>query len=228
MNIQQKLSWLIQMGVTHFCTESIQKQNSCNKPLTTDVPATEQASAQAINAVDISALNALKEDFDLSSLKKTAAHTILGRGSLKPKLMCVLEIPSADSDRSGLTLSGAQGDLLSKMMKAIHLDIEKDVYIAYLCPWRTPGNRTLTESEQALFLPFLTREIELVQPQKLLLFGAPVANALLKTGTLTKARGIWHEFQNIPTRVTLSLNALKTEAFKRQAWADLQEVEKLN
>jgi len=226
MNIQQKLSWLLQMGVTHFCAESIKTQHMTSASPSADIPATEQASAQAVNASDLPALNALKENFDLSSLKKTASHTILGQGPSKPKLMCVLETPSADSDRSGLTLSGPQGDLLTKMMKAIHLDIEKEVYIAYLCPWRTPGNRALTESEQALFLPFLAREIELVHPQKLLLFGAPVANALLKTGSLAKARGVWHKFQNIPVRVTLSLAALKTDSLKRQAWQDLQEVEK--
>ena len=71
-----------------------------------------------------------------------------------------------------------------------------------------------------LEIRLLTQSVDVV--------GAPVANTLLKTESLAKARGIWHEFLNIPTRVTLSLNALKTDALKRQAWEDLQAVENNN
>jgi len=223
MKIQQKLYWLIHMGVTHFCAETphnIMQPAKVNK----DTPATVQASMQAVCASTLSDLNDQKNTFELSALKKMASHTLLGQGPAQPQLMCVFEMPSADSDRSGQILAGSQGEMFQKMMTAIHLDIIKDVYVTYLCPWRTPGNRPLTEAEQALFLPFLQREIELVKPKKILLFGSGIATPLLKTESLSKARNCWHNFHNIPTRVTLSLSSLKTTALKRQAWQDLQEV----
>lgn len=226
MNIEQKLYWLMYMGISSFCAEIPAQQATLASPVSTDIPATTQAQAQVLSASDLPTLNAQKEAFALSSLKKTASHTLLGQGPLKPKLMCVFEIPSADSDRSGNTFSGPQGELFTNMMKAIQLDIEKEIYITYLSPWRTPGNRPLTEAEQALFLPFLAKEIELVQPKKILLFGLGVANALLKTESLAKARGTWHQFLNIPVRVTLALNTIKSTPLRRQAWQDLQEVEK--
>ena len=225
MQIQKKLHWLIQMGINSFCGETPQKTLS-TVLAKEDPPATLQAQTTASQAKDLPALNSEKTAFTLSSLKKTAAHTILGQGPTSPKLMCVMEAPDADTDRSGQTFSGPQGDQFSKMMQAIKLDVAHDVYLTYLSPWRTPGNRPLTETERALFLPFLLREIDLVQPQKILLFGAGVANALLKTESLAKARGQWHNYQDIPVRVTLSLSALKTTPLRRQAWDDLQAVEK--
>ena len=95
-----------------------------------------------------------------------------------------------------------------------------------MSPWRTPGSRTLTDAERAMFLPFLTQEIQLINPKTILIFGASVAGALIKIPNLSQARGHWHKFENIPVRVTLALGALKTTPLRRQAWADLQEVEK--
>lgn len=225
MNIHQKLYWLMHMGIVNFCTET-PRQEPISTKTNTDTPATVQASMQAVCASTLSELNAQKSAFEFSALKKTASHTLLGEGPLQPQLMCVFEMPTADSDRSGQILTGPQGEMFQKMMSAISLDIPKDVYITYLSPWRTPGNRPLTEAEQALFLPFLKREIELVNPHKILLFGSGVANPLLKTESLSKARNTWHQFNNIPVRVTLSLNSIKTTPLRRQAWQDLQEVMK--
>ena len=226
MDIRQKLYWLIQAGISTFCTDT-PKHTDTSLMVQSDMPATDQASAVAHQAKDLETLNKDKQAFSFSSLKKMAAHTLLGHGPTKPKLMCILEIPDAGADKSGQIFVGAQGEQLKKMMAAIHLDIENDVYVSFLSPWRTPGNRPLTTAERALFLPFLMREIELVQPQKILLFGAGVSNSLLATESVAKARGIWHEWQGIPTRVTLAISALKTTPLRQQAWDDLQEVEKI-
>lgn len=215
----------MQAGISSFCADSPQHINA-DTALKDDTPATDKALAVAHKAKDLSTLNSDKQAFSLSSLKKTAANTILGRGPQKPRLMCILESPDSEADKSGQLFTGAQAEQLKKMMAAIHLDITKDVYVAFLSPWRTPGNRPLTTAERALFLPFLMREIELVQPQKILLFGAGVTAGLLNIESVAKARGTWHEWQKIPVRVTLALSALKTTPLRQQAWDDLQQVEK--
>lgn len=229
MDIQKKLYWLIGAGVTCFCAESPVFLKSSKQPsvaLDESTVATTQAASFAIQATTLGALNTEKQNFKLSSLKKTATNTLLGTGPQKPKLMCILDMPDSAADRSGDSLFGPQAEQLKKMMTAIHLDPLKDVYITYLCPWRTPGNRALTEAERALFIPFLAQEIQLVQPQKLLLFGATLSQALIKINTLSKARGAWHTWEGFPVRVTLTLGALKTTPLRQQAWSDLQEVEK--
>ena len=220
MDIKQKLYWLMCMGIDSFCADSPRKMASTQE----DLPATQQAQTTASKAANLEELNREKQAFTLSSLKKTASNTILGCGPTKPQLMCIMEAPDTDADKSGRAVAGTSGDQFTKMMAAIHLDVQKDVYITYLSPWRTPGNRALTEAERALFLPFLMREIELVQPQKILLFGAGVANALLKTESLAKARGTWHKWEDIPVRATLAIASLKTTPLRQQAWDDLQAI----
>lgn len=231
MDIKQKIYWLIQAGIDSFCCETpCHKETGVadSQVVSSDTPATQQAQAFAIQADSLEHLNQQKKGFSLCSLSKTATHTLLGKGIVQPKLMCIMEMPDADSDKTGQCLAGAQGELFTKMMKAIHLDVDKDIYVTYLSPWRTPGNRALSEQESALFVPFLKKEIQLLQPEKILLFGSGVASALFGPTTLAKARGAWHAFEQIPTRVTLSLNAVKTTPQRKQAWDDLQQVEKLS
>lgn len=227
MDIQKKLHWLIGAGITCFCEEKSHDAPRPSKPLQAeDTPATTQARTFAAKASTLEALNTEKQNFTLSALKKTATHTLLGQGPIKPKLMCILDMPDGEADRAGDIWIGAQAEQLKKMMTAIHLDPQKEVYLTSFSPWRTPGNRALTESERSLFLPFLTQEIHLVQPTHLLLFGATLSQTLLKINTLTKARGAWHTWENTPVRATLALSMLKTTPLRQQAWLDLQEVAK--
>ena len=225
MDIKQNLYWLMQMGISSFYSEK-EKTSATPVSIKEEEPLTTQAQMQAAGVTTLAELNQIKMDFQLSSIRKTAAHSLLGRGPISPKLMCVLEMPDATADREGKTLAGEQIALLTKMMAAINLDIAKDVYVVYFSPWRTPGNRPLTKSEQALLLPLLEKEIQLIKPQKILLFGAGIASALLKTDSLAKARASWHYWDKIPTRVTLAPATLKTMALKKQAWADLQALQK--
>ncbi|MBQ4471656.1 MAG: uracil-DNA glycosylase [Alphaproteobacteria bacterium] len=226
MDITKKIYWLIQAGVTSFCGEQPAILNT-PRPVSKDQPASAQAEAYAVQAKTLDVLNAEKKNFTLSSLKKTATHTLLGFGPNNPKLMCILDIPDTESDRSGTPLSGANGEMFKKMMIAIGLDWQKDVYATYFSPWRTPGNRPLTTAEQNMFAPFLKREIQLVQPQKMLFFGSSIARALLGCESLAKARGSWHNFDGIPTRVTLALGDVNnTKSNRQHTWDDLQAITK--
>ena len=54
-----------------------------------------------------------------------------------------------------------------------------DIYVTTLIPWRPPGNRTPTDEEMALLMPWLLRHIQLVNPARLLLLGGAPAKALL-------------------------------------------------
>ena len=46
-------------------------------------------------------------------------------------------------------------------------------------PWRPPGNRTPTPQETQICLPFIQRQIELVEPDILVCLGGPSAQTLL-------------------------------------------------
>ena len=80
------------------------------------------------------------------------------------------------------------------MLAAIGLD-RTQVYIANVVPWRPPGNRTPTPQETAICLPFIRRQIELVDPDILVCLGGPSAQTLLGTKEgITRTRGRWFDF----------------------------------
>jgi DNA polymerase len=145
--------------------------------------------------------------------------------------MFVGEAPGRDEDIEGLPFVGRSGKLLDRMLAAIGLD-RTQVYIANIIPWRPPGNRTPTPQESAICLPFVRKQIELVNPEVLVCLGGPSATTLLgiKDG-ITKTRGRWfsfntgkHEIRAMPTFHPAFL--LRSPLQKRLAWRDFLAVKK--
>jgi len=185
--------------------------------------------AMACNNLD--QLRAAMEAYDGCALKRTCQKTVFADGNPKAELMIVGEAPGADEDRLGLPFVGASGKLLDAMLAAIGLD-RAGVYIANVVPWRPPGNRKPEPSEVELCLPFITRQIELVDPKVLLLLGgAPTSALLARTDSITRLRGHWIDYSSkqlshpIPALPTFHpAYLLRTPAHKKEAWRDLLAV----
>ncbi len=131
-------------------------------------PAPDAAAMDARDAVkDITTLDDLRaalEKFEGCALKATATRLVFADGNPQAKVMLVGEAPGRDEDIEGLPFVGRSGKLLDLMLAAIGLDRTK-VYIANIIPWRPPGNRTPTPQESAICLPFIRKQIELVDPE---------------------------------------------------------------
>ena len=194
----------------------------------TDRTVAPHAEALAEAAPDLAALKAAIAAFDASSLKETATNLVFGEGVADSGLMLIGEAPGADEDRAGRPFVGASGQLLDKMFGSVGLARESNFYITNILPWRPPGNRTPTDAEVALFLPFLRRQVALVRPKRLVLVGGVAAKGLIggKEG-ITRLRGRWHDVEipglgRIPALPTLHpAYLLRSPASKREAWADL-------
>jgi len=124
----------------------------------------------AKRAKSLEELRGILEGFDGCALKATATRLVFADGNPQAKLMFVGEAPGRDEDLEGLPFVGRSGKLLDLMLAAIGLDRTK-VYIANIVPWRPPGNRTPTPQEQQICLPFILRQIELVDPDILVCLG---------------------------------------------------------
>ncbi len=196
--------------------------------LATVPPAITRAEALAEAAPDLAALKAAIAAFDGSPLKETATNLVFGEGVAESGLMLIGEAPGADEDRAGRPFVGASGQLLDRMFASVGLSRESNFYITNILPWRPPGNRTPTDAEVALFLPFLRRQVALIRPNRLVLVGGVAAKGLIggKEG-ITRLRGRWHEVDipglgRIPALPTLHpAYLLRSPASKRDAWADL-------
>ncbi len=199
-------------------------------PPSPDIAATE-ARAAAKRAGTLEELRDMLDKFDGCALKATATQLVFADGNPNAKVMFVGEAPGRDEDIEGLPFVGRSGKLLDRMLAAIGLD-RTSVYIANIVPWRPPGNRTPTPQESAICLPFVTRQIELVDPDILVCLGGPSAQTLLgiKEG-ITKTRGRWFNFDTgkreiraMPTFHPAFL--LRSPLQKRFAWCDFLSIKK--
>ncbi len=187
----------------------------------------------AAGCATLAELRIALEGFEGLSLKHAAASTVFADGNPEAAVMCIGEAPGQEEDRQGLPFVGPSGKLLDRMLKSIGLD-RSTAYITNVVPWRPPANRKPTPDEVAVCMPFVSRHIELVDPQVLILFGGAAASALLaKAEGINRLRGRWFEFNSpglprpVPVLATFHpAYLLRTPEAKRDAWRDLLMVHK--
>jgi DNA polymerase len=192
-------------------------------------PAATRAAEAASAAPTLAALREAIAAFDGSALRETATNLVFADGSPDSRLMLIGEAPGAEEDRLGRPFVGQSGQLLDRMLASVGLRRDEGgFYITNILPWRPPGNRTPTDAEIALFLPFVLRHIALARPRHIVLLGGVSAKALLRAKEgITRLRGKWHQVAveglgPVPALATLHpAYLLRTPAAKRDAWADL-------
>jgi DNA polymerase len=123
-------------------------------------------------------------------------NVVVSRGNPQAHIMIVGEGPGQQEDEQGLPFVGKSGQLLEKILAAVRLDSEKDVYICNVVKCRPPGNRAPAADESAACKGYLLEQIRLVDPKIILLTGATAMKGLIgeKRG-ITKVRGQWIEWE---------------------------------
>ena len=170
----------------------------------------------------------------LASSRQTV---VFGVGNIDSPLMFVGEAPGADEDEQGEPFVGKAGQLLTRIIETMGLS-RAEVYIANILkcrpdtPGESAGNRKPTPEEMATCLPYLHEQIDLIQPKVLVALGGTAVEGLLgKTLGITKLRGAWKTYRNIPLMPTYHpAYLLRNQALseKRHVWEDmLQVMEKL-
>lgn len=191
---------------------------------------TGSTTALAAQASTLDELAQTMRVWDGTPLRETARNFVFSDGVPGARLMVVGEAPGADEDRIGRPFVGRAGQLLDRMLAAIDIARsapapENAAYIANILPWRPPGNRTPTEAEAQMFLPFMTRHIELAKPDLIFAVGNTSVKALLATKTgIKRLRGTWTPHPDLGIPVLPSFHPaylLRQPADKRLAWQDL-------
>lgn len=193
--------------------------------------AASDAREAAKSVATLDELRALMAAFEGCALKQTATQLVFADGNPKAKLMFVGEAPGRDEDIEGLPFVGRSGKLLDLMIGAIGMD-RKSVYIANVIPWRPPGNRTPTPQETQICLPFIRRQIELVDPDILVCLGNPSSQTLLGTKEgIMRTRGKWVDFDTGTRKIRAMATfhpayLLRSPAYKRLAWQDFRAIKR--
>jgi uracil-DNA glycosylase len=166
-------------------------------------------------------------------LHEKRTKIVFGSGNPEARLVFVGEGPGADEDASGLPFVGRAGQLLTQMIdgtaKKEGIAITRpDVYICNVVKCRPPENRTPEPDEMAICGQFLFRQLTTIRPKAIMALGSTAAKALLggKDG-VTRLRGRWHRWNDIPLMVTYHPSYLLrpyNQNAKREAWEDLKAV----
>jgi DNA polymerase len=153
-------------------------------------------------------------------------HIVFGVGNQEADLMFVGEGPGRDEDLKGEPFVGRAGQLLTEIItKGMKLRRE-DVYIANVIKCRPPQNRNPEPDEIDSCIPFLKRQIDLVQPRVIVALGKFAAQTLLESKTpITRLRGEWHSYRGVKLMPTLHpAYLLRNPADKRLVWQDIKQV----
>lgn len=148
---------------------------------------------------------------------------VFGVGNPNADLMVIGEAPGMNEDLIGEPFVGEAGKLLDKILKAIHFE-RTDIYIANILKHRPPNNRDPKAEERNRSLPYLIRQIELVDPKLILCVGRISATTLLaKDDSLKNMRRKFHPFLDRELMVTYHPAALlRNSQWKRPTWEDVQ------
>ncbi len=167
---------------------------------------------------------------ELGSLRKNA---VPGEGNTSARIMFVGEAPGADEDAQGRPFVGRAGQLLDKIIAACGLKRE-DVWIGNILKCRPPDNRDPRPEEIIACIPYLQRQIELINPEIIVALGAHAAKTLLDTPkAIGQLRGIFHEYQPgighkpiklMPTFHPAYLLRNYSDDNRRKVWEDMKKV----
>ncbi|HYJ18594.1 MAG TPA: uracil-DNA glycosylase [Burkholderiales bacterium] len=195
------------------------KQAARNNPIQ---PARSGRAAE-IAAMDWPQLKASASACTACALHKQRKQAVIGVGDEKADWLFVGEGPGAEEDARGEPFVGQAGKLLDSMLAAIELKRGENVYIANVVKCRPPGNRNPEPGEAQACEPYLSRQIELIQPKLIVALGKIAAQNLLGSdATISSMRGKLHTYLGTPLIVTYHpAYLLRTLTDKARSWEDL-------
>lgn len=181
-----------------------------------------------VHATSLDSLNQMICGCQKCPLGGTRTKFVFGVGNPNADVVVIGEAPGADEDRTGEPFVGAAGQLLNKILAAIHFKRE-DVYICNIIKSRPPGNRTPERFEVEQCKPYLYKQLDLIKPRFILAVGLTAANTLLsRTAKMGELRGTVHDYFGIQTVVTYHPAALlRNPQWKRSTWEDVQMLRRL-
>ncbi len=166
-------------------------------------------------------------------LGSSRTNAVPGEGNPDARIMFVGEAPGADEDAQGRPFVGRAGQLLDKIIAACGLK-RSDVFIGNILKCRPPGNRDPRADEIISCLPYLQRQIEIIDPEVIVALGAHAAKTLLNsTKSIGQLRGQFHEYYTGIGRPPVKLMATYHTAYllrnysqenRRKVWEDMKKV----
>lgn len=150
-------------------------------------------------------------------------QTVFGVGPVTTRFVMVGEAPGAEEDRVGEPFVGPAGQLLDKILVATGIPRDQ-VYILNTVKCRPPSNRVPNEVELENCRPFFEEQLEILQPEYIVCWGATAVRAILGTSeSVGRLRGRFHWYKKSKVVVTYHPSyLLRAPEAKRLTWEDMK------
>ncbi len=159
-------------------------------------------------------------------LSQLRNKVVFGSGNPEAPILLIGEAPGFDEDKTGVAFVGKSGQLLEKILQACNFTREKHVFLSNIVKCRPPQNRVPSIAEQAACLPYLEKQIELIQPKIIMTLGSTALKGLFGENLrITRERGNWKLWRNYFVMPTYHPSALlRNPNLKKDAWDDFKKV----
>jgi len=121
-------------------------------------------------------------------LWKTRKNTVPGEGPASAKIIFLGQAPGSKEDNVGKPFVGRAGQFLNQLLKIARINREK-IFITSPIKCFPPKNRKPTKKEIEACLPWLKRQIEIINPQKFILLGEVAFSVFFPNKKLSDFRG---------------------------------------
>jgi uracil-DNA glycosylase len=114
--------------------------------------------------------HAIIDDNVCPELAATATNLVMGDGNINAEIVFIGEAPGKKEDEQGIPFVGAAGKFLNEMLLQAGM-VRADVYITNIVKYRPPNNRDPLPEEKAAFLPYLLKQLQIIQPKVVITLG---------------------------------------------------------
>lgn len=127
-------------------------------------------------------------------LHEGRTNAVFGVGPWDARIFIIGEGPGAKEDEAGEPFVGRAGKLLDEILASYGLSRKQNVFISNIVKCRPPKNRIPGKKEVETCFPYLEEQIQLINPDILLLLGATALKSYVGTSEkITNLRGKWWE-----------------------------------
>lgn len=123
-----------------------------------------------------------------SELALSATNLVMGDGDPNADIVLIGEAPGKNEDEQGLPFVGAAGKFLNEMLAEAGMT-RSDVYITNIVKYRPPNNRDPLPEEKATFLPYLLRQLEIIDPKAVITLGRHSMEYFLPDAKISQVHG---------------------------------------
>lgn len=200
------------------------RASGCDIASSTPVPAVERpvtGKKERLLALRESVMPCVK----CGELARKRTQAVFGSGNADAKLVFVGEAPGFEEDAQGLPFVGPAGQLLTKIIESIGLKREQ-VFICNVLKCRPPGNRNPLPDEIENCEPYLTAQLEIIQPKIICALGTFAAQTLLRTtAPISSLRGRFTDYHGVKLICTFHpAYLLRNPSDKKKVWEDMKMI----